>query len=150
MSKSKNKYKPQKRYGSLKSDGMIIRGAFSMETAKWFVVALLVVFHILPLVFLAFGDIGKNLLSTVCMTYLNPTCIFVILMIYGVRVGFNFKMPMLATVIAAASIAMYYTDVHQEAYVYYTFVSTLVMFFVYGIFSFVSAIIGAFIKHFLI
>lgn len=149
MSK-KNKYKPQKRYGSLKSEGMIIRGVFSMETAKWFVVALLVIFHILPLVFLAFGDIGRNLLSTVCMTYLNPTCIFVILLIYGVRIGFNFKMPLLTTVISAASIAMYYTDVNQDAYVYYTFVSTAVCFVVYGIFSFASTLVGGFVKHFLI
>ncbi len=150
MSKSKNKYKPQKRYGSLKNEGMIIRGEFSMDTAKWYVVGLLVIFHILPLVFLAFGDMGKQLLSTVCMTFLNPICIFVIMFLYGMRIGFNFKMPILSTIISAASIAMYYTDVSQDAYVYYAVISTLVMFFVYGIFSYGSAIIGGFIKHFLV
>lgn len=150
MSKSKNKYKPQKRYGSLKNDGLIIRGEFSMETAKWYLVATIVAFHILPLLFLAFGDVGRQLLRTVCMTYLNPLLLFVILLLYGVRVGFNVKMPLLTTVISTASIAMYYTDVNQNEYVYYTVISTIVMLFVYAIFSFVSDVIGAFIKHWLI
>lgn len=150
MSKGKNKYKPQKRYGSLKQEGMIIRGEFSMETAKWYVAAFIIAFHILPLVFLAFGDTGRQLLSTVCMTFLNPMIIFVAMLIYGMRIGFNFKMPIIATLIATLSIAMYYTDVNQEAYVYYTVLSTLVMFFVYGIFAYISGLIGAFIKHFFI
>lgn len=150
MSKSKNKYKPQKRYGSLKNEGMIIHGDFSMETAKWYIVAAIISFHILPLVFLAFGDVGRQLLSTVCMTYLNPMLLFIILLLYGVRVGFNVKMPLLTTLISTASIAMYYIDVNQSDYVYYTVISTVVMLFVYAIFSFVSDVIGAFIKHWLI
>ena len=86
MSKSKNKYKPQKRYGSLKNEGMIIRGEFSMDTAKWYVVGLLVIFHILPLVFLAFGDMGKQLLSTVCMTFLNMYICYNVFVWYEDRV----------------------------------------------------------------
>lgn len=150
MSKSKNKYKPQKRYGSLKNEGMIIHGDFSMETAKWYIVAAIISFHIVPLAFLAFGDVGRQLLSTVCMTYLNPMLLFIILLLYGVRVGFNVKMPLLTTLISTASIAMYYIDVNQSDYVYYTVISTVVMLFVYAIFSFVSDVIGAFIKHWLI
>lgn len=150
MSKSKNKYKPQKNYSSLNNSSMIVRGEFSFETSKWFLVTVIVAFHILPLIFLAFGDTGRQMLNTICMLYLNPILIFVIMLLYGVRMGFNFKMPIICTLLEAASIAMYYTSAAQEDYIFYTVQSTIVMFIVYGIISYVSTLIGAFIKHYLV
>ncbi|MGN0162953.1 MAG: hypothetical protein ACI4EA_05140, partial [Candidatus Ornithomonoglobus sp.] len=60
--------------------------------------------------------------------------------------------PILCTIISAISIMMYYdfgSDA-AEGVLYYPLVSTVVMFFVYGIFSYASNLIGAFIKHFLV
>lgn len=149
----KNKYKPStKNYKSLKSDGMIIRGDFRVEKAKGYIMAVIIAFHILPLCFVAFGETGKQLLTLYCMTIINPLMIFAIMMLYGVRVGFNFKMPLLCTLISAISIMMYYDfgSNAAEGILYYPLVSTAVMFFVYGIFSYASNLIGAFIKHFLV
>lgn len=148
MSKSKNKYKVQK--SSLKSSSMIVRESFAFETSKWFLAAIIVAFHIMPLIFLAFGDTGRQLLNTICMLYLNPILIFVIMLLYGVRLGFNFKMPVICALLEAASIAMYYTSTAQEDYIFYTIQSTVVMFIVYGVISYISTAIGAFIKHYLV
>jgi hypothetical protein len=149
----KKKYKPSGEYQSLNGkSGMIVLEKFSMETSKWYIVATLIAFHILPLCFVAFGEIGKNLLTMYCMTIINPIMIFTIMLLYGVRVGFNGKMPALCTVISALSIMMYYdlSFDSPEGVLYNTLLSTVVMFFVYGIFSYVSSVIGAFIKHFLV
>ncbi len=149
----KNNYKPSaKNYKSLKNDGMIIRGDFKMETAKGYIIAAIIAFHILPLCFVVFGEIGKRLLTMYCMTIINPLMVFSIMLLYGVRVGFNFKMPILCTLISAVSIMMYYdfSSNAAEGILYYPLVSTVVMFFVYGIFSYASNLIGAFIKHFLV
>ncbi|MGN1116376.1 MAG: hypothetical protein ACI4TH_07405 [Candidatus Ornithomonoglobus sp.] len=149
----KNNYKPStKNYKSLKNDGMIIRGDFKAETAKGYIIAVIIAFHILPLCFVVFGEIGKQLLTLYCMTIINPVMIFVIMLLYGVRVGFNCKMPILCTFVSAISIMMYYDfgSNAAEGVLYYPLVSTVVMFFVYGIFSYASNLIGAFIKHFLV
>ena len=148
MSKSKNSRKAVKGK-SLNDNPIIPRGEFSIETAKNHLIAVIICFHILPLVFLAFGDEGRELLQTGCLVYLNPMFIFVIMLLYGVRIGFNFKMPIITTLLAAASVAMYYTKPEQADYVYYTLTSTAVMFFVYCFFSYLSTVAGAIIKHFI-
>lgn len=148
MSKSKNKYKAPK--SNLKDSSMIARSEFAFETSKWFLAAVIVAFHILPLAFLVFGETGRQALNTICMLYLNPILIFVIMLLYGVRIGFNFKMPIVCALIEAASIAMYYTSTAQEDYLFYTIQSTIVMFIVYAVISYISTAIGAFIKHYLI
>lgn len=148
MSKSKNKYKVPK--SSLNDSSMIVRSGFAFESSKWFIAAIIVAFHILPLVFLVFGDTGRQMLNTICMLYLNPILIFVIMLLYGVRIGFNFKMPIVCALIEAASIAMYYTSTAQEDYLFYTIQSTVVMFIVYAVISYISTAIGAFIKHYLV
>lgn len=152
MANKKKEYKPSTKYRSLKNEGMLVRGAFTMDSAKVYIALIIAAFHILPLCFVAFGETGKQLLTMYCMTIINPIIVFMIMLIYGVRIGFNFKMPLLCTVIAAVSIVMYYdfnTDV-SEGILYYPLVAATIMFFVYGILAYVSNIIGAFIKHFLV
>lgn len=96
------------------------------------------------------GDTGRQILSSVFIVYLNLILVFVIMLFYGVRVGFNFKMPVICTLLAAASIAMYYTTPSQEDYLMYTIQSTVVMFVVYGVISYISTAIGALIKHYMV
>lgn len=124
---------------------IITRGKFEMDTAKMFLAAVIICFHILPLLFVIGGDLGKQLLTQVCMVYLNPMFIFVILFLYGVRIGFNFRMPLFSGLIATLSIVMYYQFEDST----YAAASVIIMFIVYMIFSFASSLLGAFVKRFL-
>lgn len=141
---SKNKYK----YSSLKKKpGIIYKEPFSFDAAKIFLAGLIVSFHIVPLVFLAFGDSGRQMLLSIGMLILNPVLIMAIMMFYGMRVGFNFKLPLIAALLSAASVGMYYLDPDQEQYLFYLFQSVSVMFFVYFIIAVISDLVGAAIKQ---
>lgn len=148
MGKSKDKYKA-KYSKTYNKKSLVVRGGFDIDTAKWHILAIIILFHILPLAMLIMGETGRQILSTIFMVYLNPILIFVVMLIYGMRMGFNFKMPIICTLLAAASIAMYYTTPSQEDYLFYTIQSTVVMFIVYGFISYISTALGAFIKHYL-
>lgn len=148
----KKEYKPSKRYGSLKNEGMLVKRPFSANEAMGYILGTILSFHVLPLVFIAFGETGKHMMTVYCMTIINPILLFMLLFFYGIRVGYNWKMPGLAALISAASIAMYYefgTDA-QMGILYYPLVATAVMLIVYGIIAYISAAAGAFVKHFLI
>lgn len=141
---SKNKYK----YSSLKKkQGVIHKEKFTFDNSKVFLTGLIICFHIIPLFFLAFGDMGKQMLNSLGMLVMNPIFIMAILLFYGVRVGFNMKMPFLTAVISGASVGMYYLDPEQEAYLFYLFQTVVVMFCVYLILAVGFELIGAAIKR---
>lgn len=141
---SKDKYK----HSSLKKkSGFLYKEKFSIENSKVFLIGLIVCFHIIPLIFLAFGDMGKQMLISIGMLILNPIFIMAILLFYGIRVGFNFKLPLIAAVLSTASVGMYYLDPNQEEYLFYLFQTVVVMFCVYLILALGFTIIGAAIKQ---
>lgn len=141
---SKNKYK----YNSLKSKpGILHKEKFSVANSKTFLMVLIVCFHILPLIFLAFGEAGKQMLVSTGMLILNPVLIMAILLFYGVKVGFNFKMPLLTAFLSTASVGMYYLNPEQQAYLFYLFQTVIVMFFVYFILALIFVAAGAAINQ---
>ncbi len=87
------------------------------------------------------------MLNSLGMLVMNPIFIMAILLFYGVRVGFNMKMPLLTAVISGASVGMYYLDPEQEAYLFYLFQTVVVMFCVYLILAVGFELIGAAIKR---
>ena len=115
-----------------------------MENAKGYLIVILLCFHILPLVFLAFGQLGTELLTQACMVYFNPMFLFAALLIYGIKIGFNFKMPLLASIFSGASVMMYYNFQNMS----FKVMATLIMFIVYAIFAFGSIVLGSFIKRY--
>lgn len=141
-----------KLYKPLKDSGLIARGKFTMDTAFAYLVVVIAAFHLLPLCFIAFGETGKMLLTNYCMVLINPIMIFCVMLIYGVKIGFNFKMPLLCAALSAVSVLMYYDFVADaaEGVLYYPLVSTAVMLIVYGVFAFGANLIGALIKHYLV
>lgn len=128
-----------------KPDGIIIRGKFSMETAKMYIITALLMFHIIPLFFVFMGENGRMLLSQMFMFMLNPIFLFAVGFFYGIRNGFDFKYPIILTVISTASIVMYY----EFAGAYYVALSLALCFCVYIIFSYLSTLAGSFVKRFL-
>lgn len=136
----------KKRKPLKKQDGIIIRGKFSIETAKMYIVAALIMFHIVPLMFVFMGENGQIILSTVFMLTLNPIFLFGVGCFYAVRNGFDFKFPLILAVVAIASLMMYYSFETAGNML----ITLIVTGLTYLIFAYVSALAGGFVKRFLV
>ncbi len=137
--------KKQRRKTLQKKDPIIVRGDFGIDSAKMYIVAALIMFHIIPLVFVFMGENGVILLSTMFMFTLNPIFIFAVGFFNGMRLGFTWRFPLLLTVISTASILMYYEMESAENIV----MTVTICLIVYAVFSFLSCAAGAFVKRFM-
>ena len=132
-----------------KESEFLPRAVYSQETAKYYIIATILIFHILPLVLKLCGPIGQSLLNTNMRLYINPMAVLAILLVYGIKLGFNAKMPMFTTLLSAASTIMYYTiEIDKEqGILYYYFLSFAFFFVIYGIMSFMGVFFGALIRR---
>ena len=126
--------------------GIIITGKFAMESAKAYIIIALVMFHIIPLFFVFMGENGRMMLAQLFMFMLNPIFLFSVGFFYGVRNGFDWKYPLILTVLSTVSIIMYYD--FETAY--NVALGLALSFGVYIIFAYMSALLGGFVKRFLI
>lgn len=126
--------------------GIIIKGKFTMESAKMYIITALLMFHIVPLLFVFMGENGRMMLSQMFMFVLNPVFLFSVGLFYGIRNGFEWKYPLILTVISSVSIIMYY----DFAGMYYVVLSFALSFCVYIIFSYLSVLLGGFVKRYLV
>ncbi len=126
--------------------GIIITGKFAMESAKAYIIIALVMFHIIPLFFVFMGENGRMMLAQLFMFMLNPILLFSVGFFYGVRNGFDWKYPLILTVLSTVSIVMYYD--FETAY--NVALGVALSFGVYIIFAYLSALLGGFVKRFLI
>ncbi|MCH5212684.1 MAG: hypothetical protein J1G06_06695 [Oscillospiraceae bacterium] len=132
-----------------KESGFLPRAVYSSETAKYYIMATIIIFHILPLVLKLCGPIGQSLLNTNVRIYVNPMAVLAILLVYGIKLGFNVKMPLFVTFLSAASTIMYYTiEIDRElGILYYYFLSFGSCFIIYGIMAFMGVFFGSLIKR---
>ena len=86
---SKNRRKP------LKKEPVISKTDFSFYESKIYIIATIIMFHIVPLVFVMMGENGQLLLLQFFLMMLNPMFIALSGLIYGIKQGFNFKFPLL-------------------------------------------------------
>lgn len=126
--------------------GIIIKGKFTMESAKMYIITAILMFHIVPLLFVFMGENGRMMLSQMFMFVLNPVFLFSVGLFYGIRNGFEWKYPLILTVISSVSIIMYY----DFAGMYYVVLSFALSFCVYIIFSYLSVLLGGFVKRYLV
>lgn len=124
------------------TEGIIRRGEFSMDDSKTYIIATIVMFHIVPLFFVMMGENGEAILLQFFLMMLNPMFIAITGLIYGIKKGFNFKFPIFMAIIAAVSIPMYYSFEAAQ----FLLTTTLIEMLVYAIFSFASTVIGGFVK----
>lgn len=82
---SKNRRKP------LKKEPVISKTDFSFYESKIYIIATIIMFHIVPLVFVMMGENGQLLLLQFFLMMLNPMFIALSGLIYGIKQGFNFK-----------------------------------------------------------
>ena len=137
---------------SLNEDTRIIkRGKFEMETAKLYLVIALIVFHIVPLVFVFMGEVGLATLMNMFLYTINIIFLFVIGVFYGIRIGFNFKFPLVMIVISVLSYVFYYNSKilfpSEDGAIYYI-MTGMITFIVYSVFSFFSVVLGGWLKRF--
>lgn len=130
---------------SLKKKPVIQKTDFSFYESKVYIIATIIMFHIVPLVFVMMGENGQLLLLQFFLMMLNPMFITLSGLIYGIKQGFNFRFPLFMAIIAMVSIPMYY----QFATAANLVMTTIIMGVVYTIFSFVATIIGVFVKRLL-
>ena len=126
----------------------IKRGKFEMETAKIYLIIALIVFHIVPLAFVFMGETGLNVLFNMFLYTINTIFLFGIGLFYGIRVGYNFKFPLVLTLISVLSFVFYYNSdmIFNDAnYYIMTGIITLI---VYAVFSFLFTAAGGWLKRF--
>lgn len=93
---------------SLKKEPVIPKTDFSFYESKIYIIATIIMFHIVPLVFVMMGENGQLLLLQFFLMMLNPMFIALSGLIYGIKQGFNFKFPLFMAIISMVSIPMYY------------------------------------------
>lgn len=122
------------------------RVEFSTSDSKVYMIATLVIFHIVPLVFVLMNftmpDTNFMALYTQFAIYFNSSLLAIIAFLYGIKKGFNFKMPIIISVIAILSIIFY-----AEYMINQTLPMMFAFGFVYVLFSFVGILIGAYLKR---
>lgn len=122
---------------------------FSLEEAKLYITALILLFHVFPLVLKAVTPAADVLLLNYVMLIVNPMIIAIVMLIYGIKQGFNKKMPIICILLATISVPMYY-DIEVDpsmGLLYYYLISTSVALIEYAIFTFASIFIGSLIKE---
>lgn len=115
---------------------------FNLTDAKMFVVAALLCFHILPMIFVFMGEGGQSVLMNMFMLVLNPMFIFGTAFFYGAKLGFEWKFPLILGMLAAASLFMYYSFPNPNDLME----SGTVCAVVYMMFSYAFAFAGAVFK----
>ena len=123
---------------------LIPTAEFTAENSKLYILVTIILFHVLPFILALIGDTGKMILTHLFMFYMNPLIVFGTLFVYGLRVGFNAKMPLVVTLLAAMSLIMYYSIEPDLAHYVLTFLLGICVFAVMG---FLGAVAGAFVKH---
>ena len=122
------------------------RVEFDASDSKIYILATLIIFHIVPLVFvlLHFTMPESHFMDlyTQFAIYFNSSLLAVIAFLYGIKKGFNFKMPFFISLIAVLSIIFYVNYMPSQ---------TMPMLFAFGLvyvlFSFVGILVGAYFKR---
>lgn len=121
---------------------------FGFETAKGYIFADLIAFHIVPLMFIIMGMEMLYAMPMMLMTA-NPVFVVIVSLIYGMRQGFTWKFPVFTAVIFAPSIIMYYMPLTTSEEIMYAILSTTIYTLVYLIFSFIAIAVGGWLKKYL-
>lgn len=137
-------------YRSLKrKKETFVRNPFDMNSAKVYLIIMMVLFHIVPLIFKAFGDVGEQMYVGMFAVMINPMAIFAIMLFYGIRVGLNFKMPAICAGLELLSLFMYCSNVSGVIKFMTSIQSIIVLGITYSLFTFLAIFAGSFVKRYM-
>lgn len=126
---------------SLKAQETLIpKNQFSVDDSKMYIIATIIMFHVVPLAFMVLGNNGKELYQFAYFT-VNPLFLGITGLIYGMKKGFDLKFPFLMFVFSFFSVVFY------NAFKADVLIPEILAFgIVYLLFSYAATVIGAFIK----
>lgn len=121
---------------------------FSLETSKGYMISIIILFHIVPLICVFLGEYGDAILASLLML-INPFAIFIINLVFGLKQGFSWKLPLFTIAIFAPSIIMYYNSITTPEEITQAIMTTVIFIIVYFIFSLIAMWIGKWLKKYL-
>lgn len=132
--------KKNRRKSLVQKETLLPQSEFSVDDSKIYLILAIVVFHVLPLIFMAFGERGKLMYD---MTYMTINTMFLAIagIIYGIRKGFNLKLPLIMAALGALSL-IFYAEFSAEMAI----TGRLVFIITYLIIAGGGVALGAFIK----
>lgn len=133
--KNRRKTLPQK-------DSFIKKGSFSVDDSKVYIIATIIMFHIVPLIFIPMGDVGKEMYAQAFYLSANVLFLSITGVIYGIKKGFNFKFPLIMSVLAILS-PIIYGDFAAGM----QFVGPFMLGVAYFIWSYVTTFLGGILKR---
>lgn len=113
---------------------------------KSYILADLVAFHIVPLLFVMI-KLDMTIAMTMMLMTLEPLYVVIMSLVYGWRKGFGWKFPLLTGVIFAPSVAMYYLPLTTPEEVMHALLTTAVFTLVYWVFAFGAAALASFARR---
>lgn len=123
------------------------KAEFGFETSKGYMAAIIVLFHILPLMAAICGMTDE--LMPILLMLVNPMIVFIVCAVFGTKQGFTWKMPLFCAVVFLPSVMMYYMDFNAVEDLMYTVQTTLIYTIVYFVFSLIATAAGGLFKKWL-
>lgn len=133
--------KKNRRKTLVKKEGFVRKGDFNADDSKVYIIATLIMFHIVPLIFISFGEVGKEMYSQAFYLSANVLFLSITGVIYGIKKGFNAKFPLIMSVLAILSLVFY-----GEFSVEMALAGRVLFGCAYLIWSYVTTILGGFLK----
>lgn len=109
---------------------------FGIDTMRTYLIIVIFLYYTLPIVFKFMGENG-NAFSDMQLLALNPIVIFLVTVMYTVKVGINWKFPFILALIFIPNIFIFYD------------LTALVYAITYWVISFAGLALGALIKRLL-
>lgn len=113
------------------------------SSARSYIIADLVAFHIVPLLFLMIKMDMISVGMMILLMTLNPLYVVIIGLVRGWRRGFGWKLPLLTGVIFAPSVLMYYMPLTTPEELMSAIMTAAIFTLVYWVFAFGATAIGA-------
>ncbi len=124
-----------------KKESFIKMGSFSIDDSKTYIIATIIMFHIVPLIFMAFGQVGKEMYAQAFYLSANVLFLSITGIIYGIKRGFDFKFPLFMSALAILSL-MFYGNFAAGMMI----VGPFVIGVAYFIWSYIATFLGGFLK----
>ena len=136
--------KENRRKSLNKKETYLPRNDFTVDDSKIYIIATIIMFHIVPLIFVAASKLyDENIMVIYTSFYITTNSLFLAIagLIYGLRKGFDAKYPLLMTVLAVLSL-IFYAEFTPETAVSYRLAFAIT----YLIISYGAVLIGALIR----
>lgn len=133
--------KKNRRRTLVKKESFIPMNDFSVDSSKPYIIATIIMFHLIPILLMMFGDLGKQLYAQTYYLTVDVLFISITGIIYGIKKGFDFKFPLVMASLAVLSLIFYGSFSAEMA-----ITGRVILGIVYLIWAYVTVFLGGFLK----